>query len=175
VEFVCGGRLLRTLRTDHQTLKQLGKTYSGHIYELPRLAEKTLQDRAALARENARLREEVLEVEARELILSGEPALDFVVVKKIFSGRSLEGVKVLAQKLTEQGRAVAIFGLDQEPAHAVLARSSNVEGDCDAAVKKITAEHGGRGGGRSELAQAGGIAATSLGRWLAAAESYFRK
>jgi alanyl-tRNA synthetase len=117
----------------------------------------------------------MLEVEARDLLQHAEPSRDRLVVRKTFSGRSLDSAKALALKLASHERVLAIIGLQQDPAQAVVARCNGMEGDCGAAVRKAAAEHGGRGGGRPELAQAGGIPAESLARWLAAIESFFKE
>ncbi len=175
VEFVCGGRALKNLRKDHEALKRLGKLYSASIYDLPDLAEKLFQDRSDLAKENARLQRELLELEARELWRQGVRLGDFVLVRAIFSGRGPETIKLLAQKIVAQGEAVAILGLLEETAQAVVARSTGIPGDCGAIVKDVTAKHGGKGGGRPELAQAGGIPADKLEPWLTEVEKHFGK
>ena len=175
VEFVCGGRALKNLRKDHEALKRLGKLYSASIYDLPDLAEKLFQDRSDLAKENARLQRELLELEARELWRQGVRFGDSVLIRGVFSGRGLETMKLLAQKIVAQGEAVAILGLLEETAQAVVARSTGIPGDCGAIVKDVTAKHGGKGGGRPELAQAGGIPADKLEPWLTEVEKHFGK
>jgi alanyl-tRNA synthetase len=174
VEFVCGRRVLKTLRQDHEALKNLGRLYCAQLSDLPRLAEKFLQDRSALTRENARLRDQALEHEARELALQAERTSDFLLVKKGFPEHSLDDLKILAQKVTaHSGHLVILFSL-QETAQAVIARSADLAGDCGTAVTTSTKRHGGKGGGRRELAQAGAIPAPALDMWLQEVESYFR-
>jgi alanyl-tRNA synthetase len=53
---------------------------------------------------------------------------------------------------------------------AVLARSKDGKGDCVAALEALTAAFGGRGGGRPELAQCGGLTG-DLSQILAAARA----
>ncbi|PYV42600.1 MAG: hypothetical protein DMG09_02230 [Acidobacteria bacterium] len=175
VEFVCGGRALKTLRKDHDALKRLGKLYSASMYELPDLAEKFFQGRSDLVKQNARLQGEMLEFEARDLWREGVRLGGFVLVRATFSGRSLETVKLLAQKIVAQGEAVAILGLLEKTAQAVVARSTGIPGDCGAIVKDVTVKHGGKGGGRPDLAQAGGIPADNLEAWLTDVERHFGK
>src|SRR5688572_20995059 len=174
VEFVCGRRALTTLRQDHETLKNLGRLYCAQLSDLPRLTEKSLQDRSALVRENARLREQALEHEARELALQAERTTGFLLVKKGCPEHSLDDLKMLAQKITAQpGHLVILFSL-QESAQAVVARSADLAGDCGIAVTTSTKKHGGKGGGRKELAQAGAIPAPALDMWLQEVESHFK-
>jgi alanyl-tRNA synthetase len=169
VEFVCGGRVLAFLRRDHELLRQLARIHSGAIDELPRLAEKALQERAALGKENARLQEEILDWEARALVPPAGPG-GLVVVRRVFAGRSLEALKLLAHRAIAHGAGVVLLGSDG--GQAVVARAPGAAGDCAAAVRTAVAAHGGKGGGKPDLAQAGGIAPGAIPAWLERAEAY---
>ena len=174
VEFVCGGRALKTLRADHALLAQLGQLYSAAPSELPKLTEKLFQERSTLVRENSRLNDQVLEMEAEQLVQGGVRAAGAIFVRASFSGRSLEDVKIVARKITKHPDTVALLGLLQnEKASVVLSRSPGVDGSCGVAVKETAAKLGGKGGGSPDLAQAGGIAPEALERWLDELQSYF--
>jgi alanyl-tRNA synthetase len=56
-----------------------------------------------------------------------------------------------------------------------VARSAGIQGDCGQAVRNTAAALGGRGGGRPEMAQAGGIPAANMEAWMRAVEEYFKK
>jgi alanyl-tRNA synthetase len=174
VEFVCGGRALQALRKDRDVCRQLARLYSAPPEELTRTADKVLQERSALQKENARLKEELLESEARALVSEGARLSGRVFVRKVFEGRGLDAVKVLAQKIVQQGGDLALLGSAAPSSQAVVARSARLPGDCVAAVKDANSRHGGKGGGRPELAQAGGLTPESLGPWLDSVEGYFR-
>ncbi len=173
-EFACGGRALRTFRRDHEVLKELARLHSAHPYETPRLTEKLLQERAALTRETAKLRDQAQDWEALELLSRADKLGEAALVCRSFSGRTIESLKVLAQKITARSPSVAILGQVQDAAQLVVARSSNLPGDCGAAVKEAAARLGGRGGGRPDIAQAGGIAAGALQSWFDALQEHFR-
>jgi alanyl-tRNA synthetase len=66
------------------------------------------------------------------------------------------GLKALAMTAVSTPSLVAVL---HNPAGGliVVARASDVRFDASAAVKALIAEFGGRGGGRPELAQAGGL------------------
>ena len=174
VEFVCGGRALHALRKDRDVCRQLARLYSAPPEELTHAADKILQERGALLKENARLKEELLESEARALVAEGTRISGNVFVRKVFEGRSLDAVKLLAQKIVQQGGDLALLGSAAPASQAVVARSARLGGDCGAAVKDANGRHGGKGGGRPELAQAGGLPPESLGPWLDSVEGYFR-
>lgn len=174
VEFVCGGRALRVFRTEHGILRELGKLCSSHLTELPRVTDRLLQDRSALGRENTRLQERMLEMEAQELLDRADMIKGVKIVRRSYTDRGLDTLKVLAQKTTSLAKAVAILGVAQETAQVAVAKSRDIPGDCGQAVKTITARSGGKGGGRPETAQAGGIASADLEKWMEALEAHFR-
>jgi alanyl-tRNA synthetase len=151
----------------------MGNLYSAKLEDLHRLATKTLEERSQLGRENSRLREELLDFEARELLLTARKMAGLIIVRKSFINRDLESLKVLAQRLAARGGVLAILALLNETGQVVVARSRDIPGDCGDAIKKTTARLGGRGGGRPELAQAGGVTPDGLEDWLQGVEDYF--
>ena len=175
IEFVCGGRVLRSFRKDHEVLRGLGRLFSAHPHELAGLTEKFLQERSALVRDKAQLEGQILEMEAQELRDHADHPDGIAEVHRIYSDRKIESLKILAQKITAAPQALAILCAAQEPAQLVVARSADVPGDCGAAIKLLAGRLGGKGGGRPELAQAGGIAAATLEEWSQALLEYFRK
>jgi len=95
------------------------------------------------------------------------------MVCRTFSGRKLENVKVLAQKLSRNPGVVAILGI-ADACQIVLARSKDLQGNCGDAIKKVAAQLGGKGGGRPELAHAGGFPSDCLDTWMKALAQYFQ-
>jgi alanyl-tRNA synthetase len=174
VEFVCGYRAFRALRKDHSTLKQLSRLFSAHPDEIPQLAEKLFQERAALARENARSAAQLLELEAGDLARNAPRAGEYALVRQSFESRPFESLKLLAQKIAALGRAVAILATRDGKAQIAVARSPDVPADVGALVKELCARRGGKGGGRPELAQAGGIDPEHIDSWAGELEEMVR-
>ena len=173
VEFAAGGRGLTLLQKDHDLLRQLAQIYSAAPEKLPELTEKLLQERATLSRENELLQERLLEGESQDLLRDAQRTGNRLIICRTFSNRKLENIKVLAQKLAATPGVVAILGI-ADACQIVLARSKDLTGNCGEAIKKAAAELGGKGGGRPELAQAGGFSPDSLDRWMRALEHYFQ-
>jgi len=174
IEFVCGGRALKALRQARDLLDQLGSQFSAHPLDLPRLAGKLLDDRTQLQKENARLTERMLEIEALELLTSADKTTRPIIVCRNYDRRDLESVKILVRKLTAGDGVVAILGTTQGCAQLVVAKSADVPGDCGLAVRQAVAALGGRGGGRADMAQAGGVPGEKVSVWSAAIASHFR-
>jgi len=166
VTFACGRRALRVMRRDHALLCDLGRLFSAHPGEIHRLAEKLIEERSSLLREVSRLRDQASEFEASELVDRAKKVAERNLVRERYPDRSLECLKTLAQKVVARGNTVAILGCVQETAQIVVAKSPDVPGSCGDAVKVAAASYGGKGGGRPDLAQAGGIAIDSVDAWF---------
>jgi len=174
VEFVCGRRALAVFRKEHEILRQAARVFTAHPYELPQLTERSLLEKSALAKENARLQDQLLDLEAEEMLRVADKIEGISIVRRVFSDRKFENLKGLAQKLTSRPSALALLGTSMDAPQLVVARSRDVPGDCGAAIKECAAKLGGKGGGRPELAQAGGMASDALDDWLAAFLDHFR-
>jgi alanyl-tRNA synthetase len=172
VEFVGGSRALNALRRDHELLRRIGRVYSAATDNIPEIAEKTLQERMALSKENENLRDRLLDMEAEKLHGNSSKTRYASTVRAVYTGRSLESLKVLARKLTARPGTLAILALS-DACQIVVARSNDLPGNCNDAVKLAASQFGGKGGGRPDLAQAGGFGADSLDSWQKALENYF--
>jgi alanyl-tRNA synthetase len=172
VEFVAGGRALKALQKDHELLKKLARLHSVMPEALPALQEKLAQERMALTRENELLRDRLLDLEVGELLRNATKTNHGLLISGRFANRKLEEIKLLAQKLTAQPGVIAILGI-ADACQVVAARSKDLPGNCGEAIKKAAVEYGGKGGGRPEMAQAGGFASEFFYAWMSALEKYF--
>ena len=171
VEFVAGGRAMGLLQKDHELLKQLARIQSAAPESLPALAEKSAQERASLIRENELLREKLLEMESAELLQNAIKTNNGLLILMACKDRKLEELKSLAQKLTANAGVLVILGTT-DACQIVVARSKDLPGNCGEAVKKAASELGGKGGGRPELAQAGGFPPGTYAAWTEALRKY---
>ena len=74
-------------------------------------------------------------------------------------GWDANGLKTIAARIAERPGHVAILVGGPAPAPIVVARAADVRLDAGAVLRSLVERHGGKGGGRPELAQGGGIAA----------------
>jgi alanyl-tRNA synthetase len=174
VDFVAGNRVLRAFQKDHALARKLARLYSAVPDEIPGLTEKLLQEKMSLIREIEDLRDRLLDVEAKELIESSDPTAHASVVRKVYAGRTLESLKTLARKIAARPGMLVILAIS-DALQIVVARSRELPGSCNDAVKLAISELGGKGGGRPDLAQAGGFSADSLDAWMSMLEKYFQK
>ena len=155
VEFVCGGRALRTARKDYATLTEAAGVFSAHIYDVPQQIKKILEDAKTAQKRQHALLEEIAELRAAELSATAEQKGKFKIVRQVVADRDLTFIKLLAQKLTRFPGLLVLLGSTASPAAVVFARSADVEADVSVLMKQAMATVGGRGGGSKDLAQGG--------------------
>jgi alanyl-tRNA synthetase len=155
VEFVCGDRALATARRDFETLTAAAALYATHIWEVPELVRKSLDEAKAASKERKKLLEEIAELLAEDM-LAGVPERDgFKVITRVFDDRDVAFIKLLAQKITAAGPAVVLFGATSGQPGIVFAQTPGLPNDMGALMKEALATLGGRGGGNRDLAQGG--------------------
>jgi alanyl-tRNA synthetase len=157
LEFLCGTRALRRFRSMRDTIATSVRLLSVQPDELPgsieRLqAEVKEQNRAATA-----LQTDLARYRAAELAAAAEPAARARVVVRTIDADA-NGLKALAvAAASTPGLAVGLVSASQ-PALVVVARSADVSTiSAQQVVSALLAQFGGRGGGRPELAQGGGL------------------
>jgi alanyl-tRNA synthetase len=103
-------------------------------------------------------------------LLGSARAAEHPLVVEVLDGWDAAGLKAIASSMTAQSSvAVALF-TTPAPAFAVVARSPSLAVDAAAVLGQLTARFGGRGGGKADLAQAGGLTG-SLDDMCAAAKT----
>jgi alanyl-tRNA synthetase len=117
-----------------------------------------LQGEARDLRQQARtLTEQLATHEADALVGGAQEAGGARVVCAVIEGRDAATLKALAQAVvTRPGHVVALVDAIR-PVVVVVARSADATADAAQIVKALIGRFGGKGGGRSEGAQAGGL------------------
>ncbi len=93
---------------------------------------------------------------------SGERVGAAVVAVEAIDGWDAQGLKAIAVSATstEPHAIVALF-TTTTPAQVVIARGCAAGIDAGAVLKQLSAEFGGKGGGKPDLAQGGGLVGSS--------------
>lgn len=158
VEFLCGGRALTRFHDWRDALTATGRHLSVQPSELAASVEK-LQLESKTLHKTIRAQQEQLAVhEARALVSRAERIGTRSAVVEALEGWDVVGLKALAVAATaaDGDLAVALFNRSM-PTLVVVATGAAVGVDASAVVKALTGKFGGKGGGRRELAQGGGI------------------
>ncbi|MEP7272818.1 MAG: DHHA1 domain-containing protein, partial [Acidobacteriota bacterium] len=163
VEFVCGGRALRDYRLANATANSVARRFSVGRDEADASVTRLLEDHKIATRRLRELTEVAARAEAAELIEAEGVTAGITVVERIFDDRSLDELKLLAHRLVEHARIVALLGTrDGDMARLVFARSADLELDVGKLMRSACEAIGGRGGGKPDFAQGGGPATSQL-------------
>jgi alanyl-tRNA synthetase len=158
IEFVCGGRVLARLREWRATIGDATRYLSVSPAELSIGIERLQSDSKQYQRTIRVLHEQLAAHEGRLLIQRARRLPDRLVVAEALDGWDAAGLKALAAAaVAEEPLGLVILFSRATPALVVVARGAKGGVDASAVLKALTTKFGGRGGGRPELAQGGGL------------------
>jgi alanyl-tRNA synthetase len=169
VEFVAGKRALAAARRDFTTLAETAALFSAGIYDVPQQAGKSLDEIRSLRKQFELSQDELADAQAAALLAETPESHGRKLVVRTFSGRDLNFLKLLAQKLTRQSPAVALLAATSPQPALVFAQSAGQPHDMGALLKQTVTKLGGRGGGSKDLAQGGVPRPEGIAEALAAA------
>jgi alanyl-tRNA synthetase len=156
LEFYCGGRALARFDVLRESVASAVKLLSVLPAEIAGGIERLQVEVKERDRALSALHDELARYRVDELAAAAEVTeLGHVLV------RSVEGdagtLKRLAAGLVERPMFVAVLVSTTKPALVVAARADGVVLSCNQVIAKLTSQFGGRGGGKPEFAQAGGL------------------
>jgi alanyl-tRNA synthetase len=159
VTFLCGGRALQGFRALRDVVAASVRVMSVVPDELPGAIER-------LQGEGKELRRQLKDVQLRLAVHEADALADaatligpFKFVGATLPGWDVNAIKTIASRVIERPAHVVVLLSEPAPASIVIARSADVALDSGSILKHVIAKHGGKGGGRAELAQGGGITA----------------
>ena len=106
------------------------------------------------------MQEKLATQEALALIARGTRAGDRLVIVEAIEGWDAQGLKAMAVAAAamDPAAAIALF-TTTTPALVVVAKGASGGIDAGAVLKELVAKFGGKGGGKPDLAQGGGLSA----------------
>lgn len=159
VEFVCGGRALASFRGFRDVVATTIRALSIAPEELPGAIARAQVENKDLRRTVRGLQERLAGFEAESLAERGSAIGGHTVVCEALDGWDAAGLKALAIAVaTRPGHVVVLFSA-AAPSVVAIARANDVPIDAGAVLKSLTGRFGGRGGGKADLAQGGGLTA----------------
>jgi alanyl-tRNA synthetase len=177
VSFLCGNRAIAAARADDALLTQLGREISAGRTDLPAALGRLKGEAKTSAKERQALREELANYHAARLIVEDPPQNDLRIVRRIFSDRDAEYIKLLGSRVVSAApHTIALLASTQQqqaPATVVMALSQELGQNAGEVLRAALAASGGRGGGSATLAQ-GLVPAEQLGNVLDALETQLR-
>jgi len=160
LEFVCGGRALGEFRLLREAVVGSQRFLSVATSELPAAIERAQGDNKELKKTIKDLQERLAHHEAAALVARATTIGAAKVVIDALDGWDQAGLKSMAAAAVAHGGVVAALVSTTDPALVVIARSPDVPVDASAVLKALVGAFGGKGGGKPDLAQGGGLSAT---------------
>ncbi len=157
LEFVCGVRALSAYRRLREAVDGCIRFISVPPGELPGAVERIQAEAKDLRKELRGLQDRLAVFEAEAMAARAVERGGRRVLVEALEGWDQNGLKAMALAIVAKpGYAVALLSTSS-PAVAVVARSADVALDAGAVLKALLTAHGGRGGGKADLAQGGGL------------------
>jgi alanyl-tRNA synthetase len=161
VEFLCGVRALRGYRLLRDAMASSVRLLSVLPGDLPAGIERIQADARDARRRLKDLQSRLASFEASALAGRAGPHGASRVVVEALEGWDANGLKAIASAISSRpGHVAVLFGVPP-PSAIVIARAPDAAVDCAATLKALTDRFGGKGGGRSDLAQGGGLQGTA--------------
>jgi alanyl-tRNA synthetase len=160
LEFLCGGRALDGYRRLRDTVTASIRLLSVLPAELPPAIERLQADAKEQKRALDGLQRDLAGYRAAELAAGAEDTAACRLVARAVDADA-NGLKALATAIVAKPGFLVVLVSSSTPALAVIARSADVNVSAQKLLASLMAEFGGRGGGRPEMAQGGGLGASA--------------
>ena len=161
VTFLCGGRALAGYRSLRDAVAGSVRALSVLPSELPVAIERLQADGKDLRKQIKDFQSKLAAQEADVLADAAVAVGGVTLVAAALPGWDAGGLKVIASRIAERAGHAAVLVSEPSPAAVVVARAADLGIDAGALLKQLVDRHGGKGGGRPELAQGGGMTSPS--------------
>ena len=159
VTFLCGGRALNGFRALRDAVAGSVRVLSVLPADLPSAIERLQSDAKDQRRQIRDFQMRIAAQEADALAGTAVETGGAKLVAASLAGWDAAGLKAIAARIAERPGHLAVLVGDPPPAPIVVARAADLPHDASRLLRDLIARHGGKGGGRPELAQGGGMTA----------------
>jgi alanyl-tRNA synthetase len=156
VEFVCGGRAVRTARRDYSALTESAGLFSAQLWDVPTSIRKSFDDLKAARKQEGEALDQLAGAMAEAAVKEQPEVNGRRIVTRVFADQDTTFAKLFAQKATRVGMpTVALIGSKVDPPGLVFAQTPGGAADMGALLKQVLTSVSGRGGGSRDFAQGG--------------------
>jgi alanyl-tRNA synthetase len=157
VTFLCGGRALTGFRGLREAVAGSVRALSVLPAELPAAIERLQGESRDSRRQIKDLQGRLASHEADALAEGAVAAGGVRLVAAVLPGWDAAALKAIAARIAERPGHAAVLVGDPPAVPIVVARAPDAAADAAALLRQLVERHGGKGGGRPELAQGGGL------------------
>ena len=157
VTFACGNRALGALRVYRDAVSGSVRTLSVMPADLPSAVERVQTESRDLRKQAKGLQEQVATYEGVRLAANATDVNGVGVVIETVVGWDAGALKGFATAVTANKSVCAVLLSPGPPASIVVACSAGITVDARAVLQQLVGQFGGKGGGKREMAQGGGL------------------
>jgi alanyl-tRNA synthetase len=157
LEFLCGGRALTGFHDLRDSMAASVRLLTVLPAEVPAAIERVQADAKELRRQLKDMQGRLAAYEAAALADRADQVGQVHLVAAALEGYDANGLKGLASFIAARPGHIALLVSAPPPSAIVIARAGDVSIDSNAILKQLTSTFGGKGGGRPEMAQGGGL------------------
>lgn len=158
ITFLCGQRAWQDYRVKHSLITAAANLFSNEITQVPALVERNLGQIKELQQTIDGLQEDLLRAEAVQLLAAAPIINGYRLLSSQFTDKEVNLVKRLAMQVQQQQSALCLFSVLQgEKATLIFTRTADLALHVGNLLRDVLREVGGKGGGREDFAQGGGI------------------
>jgi len=154
-EFYAGWRAIRDYQEKWLINSRLSNLLSTGEHDFVSAIEKLQIDTKELIKKSKKLNEQNIIYEARELVQQAQQQ-GKKIITVLFEKRGLSDIRYLAKQVIQFGEVCVLFGLNDEKAHLIFARSDHYDYNLNELVKQVAHLIDGRGGGQPNFVEIGG-------------------
>jgi alanyl-tRNA synthetase len=157
LEFLCGARALAGFHALGASVGASVRLLSVLPAELPEAIERVQADAKELRRQLKDMQARLAGHEGAALADQSEVVGSVRAVMAALDGYDANGLKTIANAIMARPGHIAVLLSAPPPSAVVVGRAPDVTIDSSAILKQLIAAFGGKGGGRPEMAQGGGL------------------
>lgn len=155
LEFLCGQRALNDYQWKHFLFADISYTLSSSEKEIPEKVRKLINENKLLNKQIDIYKEQILQIEAEELINDAIIEKDTKIIKKVFHNRDFSDLKIIAQKIISNEGYIVLLGNINSNSNILFARSADVSINMVQLFNSISGMIDAKGGGKPDFVQAG--------------------
>ena len=156
VEFVCGGRAVRTARRDYLALYDGARLFSTQLWDVPEQIRKSMDELKSVRKQREEALEELAGAMAQAALQEQTESGGRKMIVRCFQDRDIAFAKLFAQRVVRGASpALALVASTLDPPGIVFAQAVGGPLDMGALLKRVLSTVGGRGGGARDFAQGG--------------------
>lgn len=172
IEFVCGSRALRRIRECRDVFAATSRILSVLPADLAAAIERLQGENRTLGKQMREQQAQLGVLKAAELVALGERTADGrILVVEALEGWDATGLKAIATAVARTPGVCAALFSTTSPSLVVVSRAPDTTLDAAAVAKALSDQFGGKGGGKPEFAQAGGLTG-AIGPMLGSARDF---